>query len=294
MITVSGVTKAFAGRVLFQNVSVTFSPGSNYGLTGPNGSGKSTLMKILIGDQESDTGTVSRPESTGWLRQDHGTFDQHKVLDTVIMGNKRLWAAMSERDATYLKEDFTDEDGMLVGELEGVVAEEDGYTAESDAAQLLSGAGVPEELHQRLMSELQGGIKVRVLLAQALFGKPRALLLDEPTNQLDLESIQWLEEFLIAYKGALVVISHDRRFLNAVCDRIADIDYATIITYTGNYDDMVRAKATVRSRMEREANTREKKIAQLQDFISRFAAGTPLLLRGSRRTGPMRRAHPRG
>ena len=274
MITIHGVTKGFAGRTLFQDVNVTFSPGANYGLTGPNGAGKSTLMKILIGEEDTDTGRVSRPASTGWLRQDHGTFDGYKVLDTVIMGNKRLWAALTERDAIYQKPEISDEDGMLLGELEGVVAEEDGYAAESQAAMLLDGLGVSEELHQRPMSELQGGMKVRVLLAQALFGKPAALLLDEPTNHLDLESIQWLEDFLIAYRGVLVVISHDRRFLNAVCDRIADIDYETIITYTGNYDEMVRAKAVVRSRAEKESGHREKKIAQLQEFIARFAAGT--------------------
>ncbi len=274
MITVSGVTKGFAGRTLFQDVNVSFSPGANYGLTGPNGAGKSTFMKILIGDGEADKGTVSLPASTGWLRQDHGAFDAFKVLDIVIMGNKRLWAALQERDAIYLQTEISDDDGMRLGELEGVVAEEDGYTAESEAAQLLEGAGIPEELHQRNMSELQGGMKIRVLLAQALFGRPEALLLDEPTNHLDLESIQWLEDFLIAYRGVLVVISHDRRFLNSVCDRIADIDYETIITYTGNYDDMVRAKASVRSRIEKESGHREKKIAQLQDFISRFGAGT--------------------
>ena len=274
MITVSDVTKGFAGRTLFSDVNVAFSAGNNYGLTGPNGCGKSTFMRILIGAEDADSGHVSRPKRTGWLRQDHDAFDNHKVIDVVIMGNGRLWEALSERDAIYAKEELTDDDGMRLGELEGVIAEEDGYTAESEAEQLLEGVGVGVALHQRPLSELQGGMKVRVLLAQALFGRPEALLLDEPTNHLDLESIQWLEDFLMAYQGVLVVISHDRRFLNAVCDHVADIDYQAIITYVGNYDEMVRAKSNVRARVEKEASDRLKKISQLQEFVSRFAAGT--------------------
>src|SRR2546423_10309404 len=190
------------------------------------------------------------------------------------MGTHRLWSALAERDALYAKSDMTNEDGMRLGELEGIVGEEDGYTAESDAAILLQGLDIPDALHQRSMAELQGGQKVRVLLAQALFGHPAALLLDEPTNHLDLDSIHWLREFLVRYEGTLIVISHDRHFLNAVCTHIADIDYETIITYTGGYDDMVLAKTQIRTRVESQNEQREKKIEQLQDFIVRFSAGT--------------------
>ena len=276
MITVSDVSKGFGGRLLFENVNASFPKGANYGLTGPNGSGKSTMMKILIGELETDTGNISRPKRTGWLRQDQAAFDHMRVIDTVISGNERLWAAMEEKERLYAKDydELTEDEGMRLGELEGVVAEEDGYMAEADAATLLVGLGVEEELHELPMSQLQGGMKVRVLLARALFGNPEALLLDEPTNHLDLDSIRWLEDFLVRYDGALVVISHDRRFLNAVCDHIADIDYQTIISYTGNYDEMVRAKAQVRGRIEKDNAAKEKKIAQLQDFISKFGAGT--------------------
>ncbi|NCG19592.1 MAG: ATP-binding cassette domain-containing protein [Rhodobacterales bacterium] len=274
MITIGNVTKGFGGRTLFREVNASFSPGHNYGLTGPNGCGKSTLMKIMVAAEESDQGTVTLPKRTGWLRQDHFAFDEHSVLDTVIMGHKALWDAMEEKEVLYAKEDFTDDDGMRLGELEGVVAEEDGYTAESDAAVLLEGLGIPLDMHDRKMEKVVAGQKVRVLLAQALFGTPEALLLDEPTNHLDLDSILWLEEFLVKYVGALVVIIHDRRFLNQVCDHIADIDYETIITYPGNYDDMVRQKATIRGRMDKDTNIREKKISQLKDFIQKFGAGT--------------------
>ncbi|MFT4628494.1 MAG: ATPase subunit of ABC transporter with duplicated ATPase domains [Myxococcota bacterium] len=274
MIVVSDVSKGFAGRTLFRDVNVTFSAGRNYGLSGPNGAGKTTFMRILIGDEPADKGNVTLPERTGWLRQDQSAFDDKSVLEAVIMGNKRLAAARAEQEVLYAKEDFTDDDGMRLADLESIVAEENGYTAESDAAVLLAGLGVSEEEHARSMGEIQGGIKVRVLLAQALFGEPEALLLDEPTNALDMESIIWLEDFLIRYDGALLVISHDRRFLNTVCDHIADIDYETIITYTGNYDDMVRTKAGMRGQVERDKAQREKKIAQLKDFIQRFGAGT--------------------
>lgn len=274
MITVNAVTKGFGGRTLFRDVNVSFSAGNNYGLTGPNGSGKSTLMKILIGAEETDEGSVTIPERTGWLRQDHSVFDEVNVLEAVIMGNKRLWDARQEQELLYAKEDFNDDDGMRLGELEGVVAEEDGYTAEADAAVLLEGLGIPQDMHGRSMKEVVAGQKVRVLLAQALFGKPDALLLDEPTNALDLDSILWLEDFLVRYSGVLVVISHDRRFLNQVCDQIADIDYETVITYPGNYDEMVRQKAQMRGRIEKQANVREKKIQQLQEFIQKFGAGT--------------------
>src|SRR6185436_16209291 len=233
-----------------------------------------TFMKLLTGDTPPQKGTVSRPQKLGVLRQDQFAFDRFRVVDTVIMGNARLWNALEEREFLYAKAAMTDAEGMRLGELEGIVGEEDGYSAESDAAILLQGLDIPPELHGRLMSELQGGQKVRVLLAQALFGRPPALLLDEPTNHLDLDSIHWLREFLVRYEGTLIVISHDRHFLNEVCTHIADIDYETIITYTGGYDEMVLAKMQIRSRIESENVQREKKIAQLNDFIARFSAGT--------------------
>jgi len=274
MISVSSVSMRYGSRVLFDDVSTTFSAGRRYGLTGPNGAGKSTFMKLLSGELVPQKGTVSRPSKMGILRQDQYAFDKLRVIDTVIMGNARLWSALQERDTLYEKADMTDEDGMRLGELEGIVGEEDGYTAESDAAILLQGLDIADEFHERLVGELQGGQKVRVLLAQALFGHPQALLLDEPTNHLDLDSIHWLREFLVRYDGTLIVISHDRHFLNAVATHIADIDYETIITYTGGYDDMVMAKTQIRSRLESENIQRDKKIAQLNDFIARFSAGT--------------------
>jgi ATPase subunit of ABC transporter with duplicated ATPase domains len=274
MISVSNISMRYGAKILFEEVSTAFTPGKRYGLTGPNGAGKSTFMKLLTGELEPQTGNVVRPKKLGVLSQDQFAFDAYTVMDTVIMGNRRLWAALQERDAIYAKPDMTDEDGMKLGELEGVVGEEDGYSAETDVALLLQGLDIPDDLHLRKMGELQGGEKVRVLLAQALFGHPQALLLDEPTNHLDLESIHWLQNFLNAYDGVVIVISHDRHFLNSVCTHIADIDYQTIITYTGNYDEMVMAKTQIRSQIESQNEQREKKIAQLNDFIARFAAGT--------------------
>ena len=274
MLSVSNVSMRYGAKILFDEVSTAFTPGKRYGLTGPNGAGKSTFMKLLSGELEPQKGTVVRPRKVGVLSQDQYAFDAHSAIDTVIMGNKRLWAAMQERDAIYEKADMTDEDGMKLGELEGIVGEEDGYTAESDAAILLDGLDIPEELHSRKMSEMQGGQKVRVLLAQALFGHPQALLLDEPTNNLDLDSIHWLQGFLNTYDGVVIAISHDRHFLNSICTHIADIDYETIITYTGSYDEMVLAKTQVRSQIESQNAQREKKISQLNEFIARFAAGT--------------------
>jgi ATPase subunit of ABC transporter with duplicated ATPase domains len=274
MISVCNVSMRYGAKVLFDDVSTTFTAGKRYGLTGPNGAGKSTLMKILAGELEPQKGSVVRPRKLGVLSQDQFAFDSYRVLDTVIMGNRRLWQAIEERERIFNKENMTDEDGMRLGELEGIVAEEEGYTAESDAAILLHGLDIPEELHEREMRNLQGGQKVRVLLAQALFGHPQALLLDEPTNHLDLDSIHWLQDFLIRYEGALIVISHDRHFLNSVCTHVADIDYETVITYTGGYDDMVMAKTQVRSQIEADNAQREKKIAQLNQFIARFSAGT--------------------
>ncbi len=274
MLSVSNVSMRYGAKILFDEVSTAFTPGKRYGLTGPNGSGKSTFMKLLSGELEPQKGTVVRPRKLGVLSQDQFAFDAYSAIDTVIMGNKRLWAAMHERDAIYEKPEITDADGMKLGELEGIVGEEDGYTAESDAAILLQGLDIPDEVHTRKMSELQGGQKVRVLLAQALFGHPQALLLDEPTNHLDLDSIHWLQGFLNVYDGIVIAISHDRHFLNSICTHIADIDYETIITYTGSYDDMVVAKTQIRSQIESQNAQREKKISQLNEFIARFAAGT--------------------
>ena len=274
MISVSNVSMRYGGKVLFEDVTAAFLPARRYGLTGPNGAGKSTFMKLLSGELEPQKGTVVRPKKLGILRQDQFAFDAYRVIDTVIMGNAPLWKALEEREILYAKAELTDEDGMRLGELEGVVAEEDGYTAESDAAVLLDGLDIPEPLHARQMSELQGGQKVRVLLAQALFGHPAALLLDEPTNYLDLESIHWLQNFLSRYEGTLIVISHDRHFLNSISTHTADIDYQTIITYPGGYDDMVLQKMQIRSRIESENAQREKKISQLNEFIARFSAGT--------------------
>jgi len=274
MLATQNVTMRFGARILFEDVTTAFMSGRRYGLTGPNGSGKSTFLKILTGEIEPTNGNVQIPRKLGVLAQDQFVFDQYRVIDTVVMGNQFLWSALQERDLIYAKDEITDEDGMRLGELEGIIADEDGYTAESDVAILLTGLGLQENLHERTMGELQGGQRVRVLLAQALFGNPDALLLDEPTNHLDLESIHWLESFLNRYKGTMIVISHDRHFINAVCTHIADIDYQTIIQYTGGYDDMVMQKMQIRSRLESENSLREKKIAQLEEFIQRFSAGT--------------------
>jgi ATPase subunit of ABC transporter with duplicated ATPase domains len=276
MISVENVTMRFGARVLFEDVTTTFMAGRRYAISGPNGAGKSTFMKILTGEQDATHGNITRPKKIGILRQDQFAFDKFRVIDTVIMGNGTLWKALQEREALYAKphDELTDADGMRLGELEGIVGEENGYTAEADAGVLLDGLGIEADLHERKMGELQGGQKVRVLLAQALFGNPSALLLDEPTNNLDLDSVHWLKEYLLEYHGVLIVISHDRHFLNSVCTHTADIDYQTIIMYPGGYDDMVIAKTQIRSRMEAENAVREKKISQLNDFIARFSAGT--------------------
>src|SRR6202451_3277291 len=276
LLSLNNITMRFGPRILFEEVSCTFFPGRRYAISGPNGAGKTTLMRILTGDIEPTKGDVTRPKKFGILRQDQFAFDEFRVIDTVIMGNARLWKTLEERDALYAKphDALTDKDGMRLAELEGIVGEENGYTAESDAAVLLDGLGLEEPLHERKMRELQGGQKVRVLLAQALFGKPPALLLDEPTNNLDLDSVHWLQDYLIEYEGVLIVISHDRHFLNSVSTHTADIDYQTVIMYNGGYDDMVLAKTSIRSRIESENAQRERKIAQLNEFIARFSAGT--------------------
>ncbi len=274
MISVQNVSKAFGPKKLFEDVNVAFPPGRRYGLTGPNGAGKTTFMKILSGDEEPDSGDLLRPKRLGILRQDQFRYEDDRVVDVVLMGNPALWSAMQEKDALLAKSDISDDDGHRLAELEGVIGEEDGYTAEAVASSLLEGLGIPQEANEQPMRALAGGYKLRVLLAQALFGRPQALLLDEPTNNLDIESIRWLEKFLHEYEGVLITISHDRHFLNAICTHIADIDYQTIITYTGGYDDMVRQKGQLRSRVESENAEKQKKIAQLQDFVARFHAGT--------------------
>jgi ATPase subunit of ABC transporter with duplicated ATPase domains len=276
LLSINNISMRYGARILFEDVTGTFLAGRRYAITGPNGAGKSTLMKMLTGEIEPAKGSVTRPKKLGVLRQDQFAFDEFRVIDTVIMGNAPLWKALEEREIFYAKppEELTDDDGMRLGELEGIVGDEGGYNAEADAAVLLDGLGVDDSLHQRTMGELQGGQKVRVLLAQALFGDPPALLLDEPTNHLDLDSVHWLQDYLRAYQGVLIAISHDRHFLNSVCTHVADIDYETVISYTGGYDDMVLAKTQVRSRVEAENAQREKKIAQLNEFIARFSAGT--------------------
>jgi ATPase subunit of ABC transporter with duplicated ATPase domains len=273
-IQVLGATKAYGSKRLFQEVTVNFTERRRYGLTGPNGAGKSTFLKIVAGEIEPDTGSVARPEKTSVLKQDQFAYEEHPALSVVVMGNKRLWAAMQEKEHLLAKPNLTDDEGTRLGELEGTIAEEDGYTAESDAAELLAGLGIPEAEHGKLMKEIPSGYKLRVLLAQALFGHPEALLLDEPTNNLDIDGIRWLEKFLSAYEGVLITISHDRHFLNEICTHIADIDYETIIVYPGCYDDMVMAKSQVRERVEQENAERKKKIDQLNDFVARFHAGT--------------------
>jgi ATPase subunit of ABC transporter with duplicated ATPase domains len=266
----------FGAKILFEDVTCSFLSGRRYAISGPNGAGKSTLMKILTGEIEPSKGSVTRPKKLGVLSQDQFAFDESSVMDTVIMGNSILWKALVERDALHAKphDALTDKDGLRLAELEAIVGDEGGYTAEADAGVLLDGLDLDESLHYRKMRELQGGQKVRVLLAQALFGSPPALLLDEPTNHLDLDSVHWLQDYLCEYEGVLIVISHDRHFLNSVCTHTADIDYQTVIMYNGGYDDMVVAKTSIRSRIESENAQREKKIAQLNEFIARFSAGT--------------------
>jgi len=272
-IVLDSISKKIGSRILFEDVTVTLSSGNRYGLTGPNGSGKSTLIKIMMGVEEPTSGHVSLPEKVGYLRQNIEAFKQSKVSDVVIMGNARLWSAFVERDQLYEKE-MTDEIGMRLGEIEEIIADENGYMADSEAEILLSGTGIPLEFHEKRMEEIPTDLQFRVLICQALFGQPDALLLDEPTNHLDLESIRWLENFLKIYEGTFVVISHDRHFLNTVTTHIADIDYDTIIVYPGNYDDMVIAKTQVRQRTESQNKSKEKKVSQLKEFVSKFSAGT--------------------
>jgi len=274
VIVLDKVTKRFGPKILFENVSMQFDPGKRYGLTGANGAGKSTLLKMLEGNEETDQGEISIPGTLrlGVLRQNHFEYEQERILDTVIMGNKALWDAMQEKDK-LLAGEVTDEIGLRLGELEGTIAEENGYMAESEAAELLVGLGIPADKHESKMNALAGGYKLRVLIAQVLYGKPDVLLLDEPTNHLDLESIRWLEQFLIdEFKGTLVVVSHDRHFLNSVATHIADVDYQTITVYAGNYADFVDAKYENNQRAAAQAATAKKKVAELQEFVQRFGS----------------------
>ncbi|GIP01065.1 ABC transporter ATP-binding protein [Paenibacillus lautus] len=274
MISTSGVTLRYGKRALFEDVNIKFTPGNCYGLIGANGAGKSTFLKILSGEIEPNQGEVHMTpnERMAVLKQNHYEYDQYPVLETVIMGHARLYNIMKEKDALYAKSDFSEADGMRAGELEGEFAELNGWDAEPDAAALLIGLGIPRELHDKKMSELSGNEKVRVLLAQALFGRPHNLLLDEPTNHLDLESIQWLENFLMDYEGTVIVVSHDRHFLNKVCTHIADIDFGKIQLYVGNYDFWYES-SKLALELQRDANKKkEEKIKELQAFIQRFSA----------------------
>ena len=274
MIQACNVTLRLGKRALFEDVNIKFTEGNCYGLIGANGAGKSTFLKILTGQLEPSKGEVviTPGQRLSFLQQDHFKYDSYQVLDTVIMGNQRLYDIMKEKEAIYAKEDFTEEDGMRASELEGEFASMDGWEAESDAATLLNGLGIETEMHYKLMSELKGSEKVKVLLAQALFGNPDILLLDEPTNHLDLEAIRWLEEFLINFENTVIVVSHDRYFLNKVCTHIADIDYAKIQLYAGNYDFWYESSQLMIKQMKEANKKKEEKIKELQEFIQRFSA----------------------
>ena len=274
MISANGVTLRVGKKALFEDVNIKFTEGNCYGLIGANGAGKSTFLKILSGQLEPTNGDVviTQGQRLSFLQQDHFKYDEYTVLDTAIMGNKRLYDVMKEKDAIYMKPDFSDEDGIKAAELEGEFAEMNGWEAESDAANLLNGLGVDTEYHYSLMKDLTGALKVKVLLAQALFGNPDILLLDEPTNHLDLDAIAWLEEFLINFENTVIVVSHDRYFLNKVCTNIADIDYGKIQLYAGNYDFWYESSQLMVKQMKEANRKKEEKIKELQEFIQRFSA----------------------
>lgn len=274
MIQANNVTLRLGKRALFEDVNIKFTEGNCYGLIGANGAGKSTFLKILSGEIEPSKGDVSitSGQRLSVLKQDHYQYDEHIVLDTVMMGNQRLYEIMKEKEAIYAKEDFTDEDGIRASELEGEFADMNGWEAESDAATLLNGLGISNDLHYLKMADLNGSEKVKVLLAQALFGNPDILLLDEPTNHLDLDAIYWLEEFLINFDNTVIVVSHDRYFLNKVCTHIADIDYAKIQLFSGNYDFWYESSQLLTKQMKEANKKKEEKIKELQDFIARFSA----------------------
>ena len=274
MITVSNVAFQFGGQLLFKDVDLKFTPGNCYGIIGANGAGKSTFLRILCGELEPTRGEVIIPENTrlSVLKQDHFAFEEYTVLDTVIMGNKRLYDIMKEKDALYAKEDFSDEDGIRASELEGEFAELNGWEAESDASKLIQGLGMTDETLYMQMSSLKESEKVKVLLAQALFGNPDIILLDEPTNGLDIDAVLWLENFLSDYFGTVLVVSHDRHFLNDVCTNIVDIDYSGIKMYVGNYEFWYESSQLIQRMIKLQNKKNEEKIAELQNFISRFSA----------------------
>ena len=274
MISANNITLRVGKKALFEDVNIKFTEGNCYGLIGANGAGKSTFLKILSGQLEPTKGdiVITPGQRLSFLQQDHFKYDAYPVLDTVIMGNERLYQIMKEKEAIYAKEDFTDEDGIRASELEGEFAEMNGWEAESDAATLLNGLGVDTEFHYTQMADLTGSMKVKVLLAQALFGNPDILLLDEPTNHLDLPAIEWLEEFLINFDNTVIVVSHDRYFLNKVCTHTADIDYGKIQLYAGNYDFWFESSQLLIKQMKEANKKKEEKIKELQEFISRFSA----------------------
>ena len=274
MITASNVSLSYGTQVLFKDVNIKFTPGNCYGIIGANGAGKSTFLKILSGEIEPDTGEViiTPGERMAVLRQDHFAFNEYRVIDTVIMGFQKLYDVMKERDAIYEKADFSEEDGIRAAELESEFAELGGWEAEATAGQMLDGLGIPQNLHEKKMSEIEDNLKVRVLLAQALFGNPDILLLDEPTNHLDLESIHWLEDYLEDFNNTVIVVSHDRHFLNTVCTHICDIDYGKIQLYVGNYDFWYMSSQLAAKQLKDEKKRREDKIAELKEFIQRFSS----------------------
>ena len=274
MITASNISLSYGTQVLFKDVNIKFTPGNCYGIIGANGAGKSTFLKILSGEIEPDTGEViiTPGERMTVLRQDHFAFNEYRVIDTVIMGFQKLYDVMKERDAIYEKVDFSEEDGIRAAELESEFAELGGWEAEATAGQMLDGLGIPQNLHEKKMSEIEDNLKVRVLLAQALFGNPDILLLDEPTNHLDLESIHWLEDYLEDFNNTVIVVSHDRHFLNTVCTHICDIDYGKIQLYVGNYDFWYMSSQLAAKQLKDEKKRREDKIAELKEFIQRFSS----------------------
>ncbi len=274
MITVSGLSFHFGGQLLFKDVDLKFTPGNCYGIIGANGAGKSTFLKLLCGELEPAHGSVSIPADTRMsvLRQDHFAFDEYTVLDTVISGDERLYEIMKEKDAIYAKEEFTEEDGLRASELEGEFAEMNGWEAESDASKLIQGLGLPEDCLYEMMSSLEEAAKIKVLLARALFGQPEIILLDEPTNGLDIDAVTWLEDFLADYFGTVLVVSHDRHFLNDVCTNIVDIDYGSIKMYVGNYEFWYESSQLVQRLIKQQNKKNEEKIKELQAFISRFSA----------------------
>lgn len=274
MITVTNLSLRYGDKKLFEDVNLKFTPGNCYGVIGANGAGKSTFLKILSGEIEANTGDVSIQPGVRMsiLKQDHFKYDEFPVLETVIMGNERLYQIMKEKDAIYAKTPFTDEDGIKASELEGEFADLNGWEAEAEASSLLQGLGIGTELHEKNMKDLSGSEKVKVLLAQALFGNPGVLILDEPTNHLDIKSVNWLEEFLINFEGTVIVVSHDRHFLNKVCTHMADVDFGKIKLYVGNYDFWYESSQLALQMAKDQNKKKEEKIKELQEFIARFSA----------------------